>query len=105
MLKYKIKECLNKLTVNEYRILIKAVPDYLGRSINTFWNYVNIEASSKLDIPHCTVIKLEMLFSLKPGELINIQVEGKRCTEVINDFKRSYRNKWNHLRDLEDRDG
>lgn len=105
MLKYKIKECLNKLTVCEYRILIRAVPDYLGRSINTFWNYVNIEANSKIDIPHCTVIKLEILFSLKPGELINIQVEGKPYAEVINDFKSSYRNKRNHLDDLEDGGG
>ncbi len=102
MLKYKIKECLSKLTVCEYRILIKAVPDYLGRSINTFWNYVNIEANSKLDIPHCTVIKLEVLFSLKPGELINIRVEGKPYTEVIKNSKKSYRNKRNHLGDLED---
>lgn len=99
MLKYKIKECLNKLTMYECRTLIKAIPGFLGKSINTFWNYSNIKANSEIDIPHCTVIKLEILFSLKRGELLNIPVEGKRYTEVINDFNKSFKNKGNHLED------
>ena len=83
MEKYKIMECLEKLTVSEYRIIIKAIPKLIGRSNNTFWNYTKIDINSKMDIPYIVVVKLERLFKLEPGELINVSIDNNSIDEII----------------------
>ncbi|MBB5620975.1 hypothetical protein HDE69_002028 [Pedobacter cryoconitis] len=104
MPKYKIKECLNRLSIYEYRILVKAMPGYLGRTINTFWNYTRIPVNSKIDIPYGTVRMLEILFGLRPGELINIPINGKPCAQVIKEADKRATDQWVHLETLEDDD-
>lgn len=104
MPKYKIQECLDKLTINEYRSLVKAMPAYLGRSINTFWNYAKIPVNSKLDIPHITVRMLEILFVLKPGELLNIPVKGDHYYSVVHKFNSKNKNSLDHSYAFEDED-
>ena len=83
MEKYKIMECLEKLTVSEYRIIIKVIPKLIGRSNNTFWNNTRIDINSKMDIPYVVVVKLERLFKLEPGGLINIPIDSKSIDEII----------------------
>lgn len=104
MPKYKISACLDRLTIYEYKILIKAMPGYLGRSINTFWNYTRIPIGSKMDIPYGTVRMLEILFGLKPGELINIRIKGKPCAQVIKQADKRTADKWLFLEPFEDED-
>ena len=68
MEKYKIKTCLNQLTYPEYLIAVKALPGLIGKSQNTFLNYLNMDVNSEKDIPHTIVVKLERFFKLNPGE-------------------------------------
>lgn len=87
MEKYKIMECLEKLTVSEYRIAIKVLPKLIGKSHNTFWNYVHIKADSKMDLPYTVVVTLEQFFKLQPGELINLPVKSPSLDEVLADYR------------------
>lgn len=87
MEKYKIMECLEKLTVSEYRIAIKVLPKLIGKSQNTFWNYVHVDADSKMDLPYTVVVTLEKFFKLQPGELINEPIESPGIDEVLADYR------------------
>ena len=87
MEKYKIMECLEKLTVSEYRLAIKLLPKMIGRSQNTFWNYVKIKSTDKADIPYTVVVALEKFFGLIPGELINIEISAEHVSELIRRFR------------------
>jgi len=83
-------ECLEKLTVSEYRIAVKVLPKLIGKSHNTFWNYVRIEANSKMDLPYTVVVTLEKFFKLQPGELINLPVESPGFDEVFADYRQRH---------------
>ena len=87
MKKYKIMECLEKLTVNEYRISNKLLPKMIGRSQNTFWNYVKIKSPDMANIPYTVVVALEKFFGMMPGELINIEVNAEHYPELIRRFR------------------
>ena len=94
MLKYKIQECLERLTVYEYRIVVRSMPDYLGKSINTFWNYAKIPIDSKMDIPYCTVRMLEVFFGLRVGDLLNASFNCSHYSEIINESYRKSKEYW-----------
>ncbi len=83
--KYKINECLLKLTVAEHRAALRFLPGYLGIALNTFHNYRNILLNDSQDIPHEKVVLLEKLFELKTGELYNKMVWTKPLKEFIKD--------------------
>lgn len=85
MEKYKINECLEKLTVKQYRIVIKELPKLIGKSKNTFWNYTKIDIDSKMDIPYTVVVHLEQFFKLQPGELINLAIDTMTYLELIGE--------------------
>lgn len=82
--KYKINECLLKLTINEHRTAVRWIPKAIGISLNTFHNYRNILINDPQDIPHEKVIKFEIFFGLKMGELLNKTVRAVS----FNDLKR-----------------
>lgn len=75
MKKYKIEDCLENLTMKEYKKVVAIIPTVINKSINTFWNYSKIEENSEQDIPYCVVIVLERFFKLSPGEMCNIKIE------------------------------
>lgn len=81
--KYKINECLLKMTYSEHREALRKIPVYLGIALNTFHNYRNILLNAKQDIPHEIVAKLEMLFELRPGELLNKKLKKLTLQELL----------------------
>ena len=81
--KYKIEEFLENLPVKQNRILVSQIPDILGVSYNTFRNYCKIPLDSKKDIPYECVRKLEILFGMKHGELMNEQPKGEHYLELV----------------------
>ena len=87
MKKYKILECLDQLTVREYRAVIKLMPKITGKSINTFWNYAGIDSNSNMDVPYGVVVRLELFFKLKPGALTNVAIECKTLDELLAERK------------------
>ena len=87
MKKYKIIECLEKLTVSEYRIVIKAIPGIIGKSHNTFWNYAHIDINAEQDVPYTVVIKLEQFFGLQPGGLTNINIDAPSYQQIVHRHK------------------
>ena len=87
MKKYKILECLEKLSVKEHKIVIKAIPKIIGRSKNTFWNYCMIDIRSKMDIPYTVVAKLEKLFGVAPGGLLNVPVKSVTYQRIVEEHE------------------
>jgi hypothetical protein len=85
ILKYRINELLNKLSVSDYRKAIKIIPRQLNVSDKTFSNYRNIKIDDVQDIPHEKVVLLEKLFAIKPGELENF-------TTIINSIHEIFAN-------------
>jgi len=83
MYKYKIHECMDNLTVRQYKFMTKIIPKVIDKSINTFNNYRNLLLDDESDIPYETVRKLEILFGLGPGELANFKIEGKSYKELM----------------------
>ncbi|WP_432708589.1 hypothetical protein [Pedobacter sp.] len=81
--KYKIEEFLENLPVRENKMLVYQIPEILGVSYNTFRNYCKIPLKSKKDIPYECVRKLEILFGMSQGELINAQPQGKHYLELV----------------------
>lgn len=81
--KYKIEEFLENLPVKQNKILVNQIPDILGVSYNTFRNYCKIPYRSKKDIPYECVRKLEILFGMKHGDLINIPPVGEHYLELV----------------------
>lgn len=83
MYKYKIIEFLDNLPTRQNKLLTKEIHKVLGISRNTFRNYSLIPFGHKSDIPYCVVIKIEILFGMKSGELINREIKGQHYMEVI----------------------
>jgi hypothetical protein len=81
--KYKIEDFLENLPVKQNKILVNQIPEILGVSYNTFRNYCKIPYKSKKDIPYECVRKLEILFGMKQGELINLQPKGEHYLELV----------------------
>jgi len=69
--KYKINECLLKLSIIDYRKAVRRIPLELGISLNTFHNYRNILLNDVQDIPYEKVVMFEKLFGLPCGGLLN----------------------------------
>ncbi len=81
--KYKIEDFLENLPVKQNKVLVNQIPEILGVSYNTFRNYCKIPYQSKKDIPYECVRKLEILFGMKQGDLINAQPEGEHYLELV----------------------
>ncbi len=81
--KYKIEDFLENLPVKQNKVLVNQIPEILGVSYNTFRNYCKIPYKSKKDIPYECVRKLEILFGMKHGDLINTQPEGEHYLELV----------------------
>ncbi len=89
MYKYKIHECMDNLTVRQYKFLTKMIPKIIDKSVNTFNNYRNLQMGDEGDIPYETVRKLEILFGLEPGGLLNYDIEGKSYKQLMEEYQAS----------------
>lgn len=85
--KYKINECMDKLTYNQHKLIKRLIPQIINASINTFHNYRKLQLGDDKDIPCETARILEVLFELQVGELANYTIEGKTCRELFNDYQ------------------
>lgn len=81
--KYKINAYLLSLTVGEYRMALRIIPKFIGISLNTFHNYRNIKLGEQQDIPYERVVRLEQLFEMEPGTLINHEVRCVSFKELL----------------------
>ena len=66
---------MKKLNLPDYKAALKIIPEILGVAFNTFHNYRRLCVGDKADIPYEMVNKLEKLFKLKTGHLINFSIE------------------------------
>jgi ACT domain-containing protein len=80
--KYKINDCLLKMSMNEHREAVRLIPRQIGISLNTFHNYRNILINDRQDIPHEKVLRFEIFFGLKMGELLNKVIKGTTFKEL-----------------------
>ncbi len=85
MRKYKINECMENLTVSQYRIVYKQVLQTIGKTKSTFNKYCKLQINDPEDIPYLVVRKLEILFDLKPGQLANYETKGKTYQELMEE--------------------
>lgn len=83
--KYKIEEEMNKLNLKNYKAASRLIPKYLNIAFNTFHNYRKLPLSGKADIPYATVILLEGIFGLEPGELANYPLEKKSLATLVSE--------------------
>ncbi|TDQ09533.1 hypothetical protein [Pedobacter metabolipauper] len=81
--KYKIDEEMNKLNLPDYKSAIKIIPRELGIAFNTFHNYRKLLIEDTADIPYEKVRKLECLFGMESGGLINGLKPCKNLKELI----------------------
>ena len=81
--KYKIDECLGQLTIKEYKIAIKLIPEILDIAVSTFQSYRNMQLGDKQDIPYEKVKSLEILFNIQPGTLQNFVVTGSSLKSIL----------------------
>jgi len=81
--KYRINEFLDRLTVREYKFAMKAIPELLDVSMNTFHNYRRIKVGEKQDVPYEKIKLMEILFGVKSGELENEKMHGKSLSELF----------------------
>ncbi|WEK17493.1 MAG: hypothetical protein P0Y49_11875 [Candidatus Pedobacter colombiensis] len=86
--KYKIEECLDNLKRSEYKIILKAIPQIIGKGITTFYNYRDISIHDKEDIPFKIARKLEVLFGLECGGLETKKTTGKHYLEIIEEHRK-----------------
>lgn len=84
--KYKLEECLNKLTYNEYRFARHALPKIIGKCHNTLNNYTNIPINSKEEIPYTIGIKLARFFGVEPGNFSNVEIDNLHYKELFDDW-------------------
>jgi hypothetical protein len=82
--KYRIDELLNQLTVAQYRLAMRVIPQQLSISNKTFANYRRIKLDDTQDIPHEKVVLMEKLFDLKAGELQNFVVTATPLIKLTN---------------------
>lgn len=80
--KYKIDELLKNFSITQYKLAMRVIPQHLGVSSKTFFNYRNIKLNDSQDIPHEKVAILEKLFDLKPGQLQNFVVTAKPIIDL-----------------------
>lgn len=83
--KYKINECMEKLTYSQHKLIKRLIPEIIKASINTFHNYRKLQLGDDKDIPYETVRILEVLFDLEVGGLANFKVKGKSCRELFKE--------------------
>jgi len=83
--KYKINECMEKLTYNQHKLVKRLMPKIINASINTFHNYRKLQMGDDKDIPCETVRILEKLFGLEVGGLANYEVRAKSCKELFEE--------------------
>lgn len=81
--KYKIEEEMNKLNLKNYKAASRLIPKYLNIAFNTFHNYRKLPLNGKADIPYATVVLLEGVFALEPGQLANYPLEMKSLQTLI----------------------
>ncbi|MES2829329.1 MAG: hypothetical protein V4687_14300 [Bacteroidota bacterium] len=84
--KYKLEECLNKLTYNEYRFARQVLPKIIGKCHNTLNNYINIALNSKEEIPYTIGIKMERFFGLEAGKLSNTEIDNVYYADLFSDW-------------------
>ena len=68
---------MNNLNVIQYKKACTLIPEHLGIAKNTFGNYRKLKIDSKADIPYESIVLLEHIFGLKPGELTNVDFKDK----------------------------
>lgn len=88
MYKYKIKEILGSMSIVEYKILVKMLPEILEISHNTFYNYLKLDIDDKRDIPYTVIVKCEKVLGVKPGELANFPVTVPHYSSVVTKYRR-----------------
>ncbi|SMD12595.1 hypothetical protein [Pedobacter nyackensis] len=86
--KYKIQECIDNLKKNEYRIVLRSIPNIIGKGISTFYNYRDILIDDKEDIPFKIARKLEILFGLENGGLETKKTKGKHYLQIIEEHRK-----------------
>lgn len=86
--KYKINECLLKLSINEHREAVRLVPKEIKISLNTFHNYRNILLNDPQDIPHEKVVRLERFFGLRQGDLLNRNIKANALKDLLSGVRR-----------------
>jgi hypothetical protein len=84
--KYRIDELLNQLTVPQYRLAMRIIPQQLNISPKTFANYRRIKLTDNQDIPHEKVVWLESIFEIKPGELQNFVITATPLSKLTNNI-------------------
>ncbi len=83
--KYKIDEEMQKLNLPAYKAAIRIIPRELNIAANTFHNYRKLTIDDTKDIPHDNVRKMEKIFGLKEGGLVNFPVECKSLEEFMKE--------------------
>ncbi|MEJ2883895.1 hypothetical protein [Pedobacter sp. GR22-6] len=86
--KYKIDEEMQKLNLPEYKAAIRIIPKELGIAFNTFHNYRKLTVRDSRDIPYDNVRKLEKIFGLNEGGLVNYRIECKSLRELMKEEDR-----------------
>lgn len=85
--KYRIQDCIDNLTRNEYRIILRLIPGIIGKGTTTFYNYRDILIDDREDIPYKIVRKLEILFGLEPGGLEKEKTEGRHYLQIVKEHR------------------
>lgn len=65
----------------DYKAVLRIIPGEPGIASNTFHNYRKLKVIDKADIPYEMVRKLEIMFKMEMGALIN---QGTRCEDLSN---------------------
>ena len=87
MYKYSINEMLSNLPMKDYKRALKIIPKVLNISPNTFFNYRNIKLEEDRDIPYQKMVKLELMFGLRPGGLLKKPIKCKHIRQLLDEFK------------------
>lgn len=83
--KYRIDDEMQKLNLLEYKAAIRIIPRELGIAFNTFHNYRKLTIKDTKDIPYESVRKMELIFGLNEGDLINNPIVCKSLREMMKD--------------------
>ena len=83
--KYKIDEEMQKLNLPAYKAAIRIIPRELGIAFNTFHYYRKLTVADTKDIPYDNVRKMERIFGLKEGGLVNFPIECKSLEAFMKD--------------------
>ncbi|TDQ09534.1 hypothetical protein [Pedobacter metabolipauper] len=81
--KYKINECMLRLSRGDYKKAVLHIPGFLNISLNTFHNWRKISINDEQDIPHEKVVLFEILFGLKRGGLLNKRIRSKSLNQRL----------------------